>query len=101
MSIENMQAFRMSSLVLINARLLQEIRSQTLPDVSPLRRLLNDAALQSRSLTDEFLTQWHEIEFYHDFVPIFRLARRVLLTMPADAKVEVALEKLANTAISI
>lgn len=101
MSTENMQAFRMSSLVLINAMLLQEVLSQNLHDVRPLRRLLNDAAMQSQSLTDEFLTQWHEIEFNHDFVPIFRLARRVLLTMPADAKVEVALEKMANTAISI
>jgi len=76
--------------------LFQEIISQTEGEVRTIQQ-----TLESRNLSTAFANQWRIIEKRVDFVPIFNVARQLLLRMPASPEVQGALRELANTALQL
>ena len=95
MSTSDLRLYRVASLTLVNAMLFQEILSRTKP-VATLRQ-----TLESPDLVDKFSGEWKTIEVEVDFVPIFRIARQVLLSLPATPETYEALRRLADSAIKI
>jgi hypothetical protein len=64
--------------------------------VEPLRRIL-----QSPDLTSAFINHWQYITDEINYVPIFKVARELLLALPANPDVEKALQFLAEKALDI
>ena len=70
---------RISSLVLVNAMIFQEILSNHREfSVAPLEKLINE-----ENVLSAFSSQWREI-LKINYYPIFHLARELLLQIPAD-----------------
>jgi hypothetical protein len=87
--------YRVASLTLVNAMLFQELISQR-ESVKTLRH-----TLESTDTVSEFSAQWKYIENNVDFVPIFKVARDILLALPASPETDKALRRLAESAIKI
>lgn len=95
MSTDELRIYRVASLTLFDAMLFQEILSQRVK-VKTLREVLD-----SSDLAGAFAKEWKEIEVYHDFIPIFRVARRILLALPSTPETYEALRRLGKSAIKI
>ena len=95
MTSDDLKIFRVASLTLANAMLFQELLSQR----TRVKTLLHTA--NSLHIADEFVKQWKYIEKEIDFIPIFRVAREILLALPATPETERALRRLAQSAIKI
>jgi hypothetical protein len=95
MTNDDRRIYRVASLTLVNAMLFQELISQREP-VKTLRH-----TLESTDSVSEFNSQWKYIENNVNFVPIFKVARDILLTLPASPETDKALRRLAESAIKI
>ena len=95
MTSDDLKIFRVASLTLANAMLFQELLSQR----TKVKTLLHTA--NALHIADEFVRQWKYIEKEIDFIPIFRVAREILLALPATPETERALRRLAQSAIKI
>lgn len=87
--------FRVASLTLVNAMLFQEVISQK----EPIKTLRD--TIESKDIVGEFVSQWKQIEKKINFVPIFKVAREILLALPASPETDNALRQLSSAAISI
>jgi hypothetical protein len=76
--------------------LFQEIIAQSESNVKTVRQ-----TLESRNLSDEFSKQWKYIQEHVDFVPIFSIAREILLRLPSSPETERAFRDLADTSIQL
>lgn len=95
MTKEDLRIYRIASLTLVNAMLFQELISQRVA-VKTLRQ-----TIESLDIVGEFSDVWKHIEQEVDFVPIFKVAREILLALPASPETDKALRRLARTAIKI
>ena len=95
MTKEDLRIYRIASLTIINAMLFQELLSQKVA-VKTLRQ-----TIESLDIVEEFNSVWRHIEKEVDFVPIFKVAREILLALPASPETDKALRRLAATAIKI
>jgi len=92
----DLRIYRIASLILANAMLFQEIIAQSESNVKTVRQ-----TLESRNLSDEFSKQWKYIQEHVDFVPIFSIAREILLRLPSSPETELAFRELADTSIQL
>ena len=95
MTNDDRRIYRVASLTLANAMLFQEIVSQRVA-VKTLRQ-----TMESLDIVGEFNRVWKHIEREVDFVPIFKVAREILLALPASPETGRALRRLAKSAIKI
>lgn len=95
MTSDDRRIYRVASLTLANAMLFQEIVSQRVA-VKTLRK-----TMESLDIVGEFNRVWKHIEREVDFVPIFKVAREILLALPASPETGRALRRLAKSAIKI
>jgi hypothetical protein len=95
MSSIDLRIYRVASLTLVNAMLFQELVSQRVK-VKTLRE-----TVEASDLVGEFDKQWKYIENEIDFAPIFKVAREILLTLPTSPETDMALRRLAESAIRI
>ena len=92
----DLRIYRIAALILANAMLFQEIIAQSKGEVKTLRQ-----TLESGNLSDAFSEQWNYIEENVDFVPIFNVARQILLRLSSAPETERALRELAETSIKL
>ncbi len=95
MSSEDLRTLRVASLTLANAMLFQELLSQKIK----VKTLGQTAS--ALHISNELEKQWKYIEKNIDFVPIFRVARDILLALPSTPETERSLRRLAQSAIKI
>jgi hypothetical protein len=95
MSSDDLRVIRVASLTLANAMLFQELLSQK----SKIKTLGQTAS--ALHISAELERQWKYIEKEIDFVPIFKVAREILLALPATPETERSLRRLAQSAIKI
>jgi hypothetical protein len=91
----DLRIYRVASLTLANAMLFQELLSQRVK-VKTLHE-----TVEASDLVGEFNNQWRFIENEIDFAPIFKVAREILLTLPASPETDAALRRLAESAMRI
>jgi hypothetical protein len=89
-------AANLAALTLANAFIFQEELAQTNTDVEPIRRLLAKSNFQTATAD-----HWQFICDTINYVPIFNLAREVLLAIPSNADSATALKTLARQALDI
>lgn len=89
-------AVRLSSLIIANAMIFQEQLAASNPSVKPLARLLDDT-----DFTIALTEHWRYIIEHIDYVPIFKLAREIIVSLPSNAEVDQALRHLAVVAKQI
>jgi len=87
---------RIASLTLVNAMVFQEVASAYVKGVEPLRK-----TLQSTDLASAFIGHWQYITDEINYVPIFKIAREILLTLPSNPDIEKALRFLGERALDI
>ena len=92
---DKLRIYRVACLTLFNALLFEEILSQQ-KHVKTLREVLD-----SHDPVGVLVDQWKEIETDIDFVPIFKVARRILLTLPSTPETYGAIRRLGESAIKI
>ena len=89
-------AANLAALTLANALIFQEELSQVDSRVEPIRRLLAQTDFQTATAD-----HWGFICDNINYVPIFHLAREVLLAVPSNADSSAALRTLARQALEI
>jgi hypothetical protein len=89
-------AAKLAALTLANAFIFQEQLSQANAEVEPLRRLL-----EKRDFHSAVADHWKFICETINYVPIFSLARDVLIAIPSSADNVLALKTLAKYALQI
>ena len=87
---------RIASLTLVNAMVFQEVASAYVKGVEPLRK-----TLQFPDITSAFIGHWQYITDEINYVPIFKIAREIMLTVPSNPDIEKALRFLAERALDI
>lgn len=87
---------KIAGLTILNAMVFQEVLSAQEPRVDSLH-----TTLQSEDLVAAFAEQWQHILQDIDYVPIFKVARELLLALPADADVLAALSFMGTRALAI
>lgn len=87
---------RIASLTLVNAMVFQEVASAYVKGVEPLRK-----TLQSPDIASAFIGHWQYIIDEINYVPIFKIAREIILTLPASPDIDKALRFLAEKALDI
>ena len=87
--------YRVACLTIINAMLFQELLAKSKP-IKTLRQ-----TVECLDVLAELNTEWKKIEEEIDFVPIFRIARAILLTFPSAPETNKALITLARSALKI
>lgn len=92
---DDLRIYRVASLTLVNAMLFQEVISQR-ERVKTLRE-----TIESKDIVGAFNLQWKYIENKIDFIPIFKVAREILLALPSSPETDKALKRLAESAIKI
>jgi hypothetical protein len=92
---DDRRVYRVASLTLVNAMLFQEILSQR-TQVATLRQ-----TIESLDIVGKFNQIWKHIEKEVDFVPIFNVARKILLALPSSPETDKALRRLVQSAIRI
>jgi hypothetical protein len=90
MSSDDLRVIRVASLTLANAMLFQELLSQK----SKIKTLGQTAS--ALHISNELEKQWKYIEKEIDFVPIFKVAREILLALPATPETERSLRKTGS-----
>ena len=89
-------AANLAALTLANAFIFQEQLAQADSQVEPIRRLLSQRDFQGRTAD-----HWKFICDSINYIPIFHLARDVLLAIPPNADTAKALRTLAQQALDI
>lgn len=89
-------AANLAALTLANAFIFQEQLAQADSQVEPIRRLLSQRDFQGRTAD-----HWKFICDSINYIPIFHLARDVLLAIPSNADTAKALRTLAQQALDI
>jgi hypothetical protein len=74
----------------------QEVASAYVKGVEPLRK-----TLQSSDIASAFIGHWQYITDEINYVPIFKIAREIMLTVPSNPDIEKALRFLAERALDI
>jgi len=87
---------RIAGLAIVNAMVFQEVASAYDQRVEPLRKIL-----QSPDISSAFINHWQYITDKINYVPIFKVARDLLLALPANPDIEKALRFLAERALDI
>jgi len=87
---------KLAALMLANAFIFQEQLSSLNGQVKPIRELLN-----RRDFIGATGDLWNLIVKEIDYVPIFTVARDILLSMPSDADTDRSIRKLATRALDI
>jgi hypothetical protein len=95
MSNDRLRIYRVACLTIFNAMLFQEILSRH-KGVKTLREVLD-----SYDPVGVLAGEWKKIERDIDFVPIFKVARKILLTLPSTPETYEALRRLGESAIKI
>src|SRR5439155_22904252 len=95
-SAAGLRVLRMALLTVVNAMLFQEVLSQSEQGVKTLRQTLAEP-----DPVGEFDKQWDYISKEIDFAPIFKIARQILLRLPAAPETQASLNRLAQSAIEI
>ncbi len=91
---DDLRVCRIASLTLVNALIFQEILSSNESSVKTLRRTLEEA-----SLVDAFSEIWKHILFDIDYIPIFKVAREILLELPSGPQTDKAIQFLGKVAL--
>lgn len=87
---------KLAALMVANAFIFQEQLSALRAEVKPIRSLL-----AGRDFVGRTAAHWQMITEDIDYVPIFTVARDILLSLPADSGTETALRKLAERSLFI
>jgi len=87
---------RVSGLVILNAMVFQEVLAGLEPKVLTLRRVLD-----AQNAASAFSDHWLYIVDNVNYVPIFKVARELLISLSANADVDATLRRLAQTASRI
>jgi hypothetical protein len=87
---------KIAGLTIANAMVFQEVLAASDGRVTPLRRSLGES-----DPVAALAQHWEFIEAEIDYVPIFEVARRILLALPADHAVEDAIRYLGERALEI
>ncbi len=87
---------QIAGLTIVNAMVFQEVLAASNSRVVPLRKTLAE-----KDVVSALSTHWTFIEKEIDYVPIFRVARDLLLALPANEDIENALRYLADRALEI
>lgn len=87
---------KLAALMLANAFIFQEQLSSLHKKVKPIRSLLAERDFISRSAT-----HWQMIIDEIDYVPIFTVARDILLSLPSSADTDASIRRLATRALDI
>jgi hypothetical protein len=85
-----------AALTIANAMVFQEVLAASDGRVQPLR-----TSLSAPNPVTALANHWDYIEQNIDYVPIFAVARRLLLALPADSSVEAAVQTLAAQSLLI
>jgi hypothetical protein len=89
-------AARIAALTLVNAMVFQEVLSAQDTRVSPLRR-----SLRAKDITSELASHWQFILDDIDYVPIFKVARELLESLPGNADLDDSIRFLSQKALEI
>jgi len=89
-------AARVAALTLANAFVFQEQLAAVEKRVKPLRRVLTE-----KDVIGAFAQHWDFICEKINYVPIFRIAREILLVLPSGTDSEEAVKRLAQLALEI
>jgi len=91
---DNLRVCRIASLTLANAFVFQEILSSNEASVKTLRRTLEES-----NPVNAFSDVWKHILTDIDYIPIFRIAREVLLELPSAPCTDKAIQFLSVVAL--
>jgi hypothetical protein len=89
-------ATQIAGLTLVNAMVFHEVLSGWNPKVKPLRK-----AMLGGDPVTRLAAHWEMIETEIDYVPIFHVARELLLELPASKEINAAIKYLADRALEI
>src|SRR5271166_3113338 len=89
-------ASKLAALMLANAFIFQEQLSAVEAKVRPIRYYLT-----RQDFVGEVIAHWTMIVDEIDYVPIFKVARDILLAMPGDIDTERAMRNLARRSLDI
>lgn len=89
-------AAKLAALTLANALIFQEVLSEADLRVEPIRRLLQKSDFQTA-----LANHWGLICDQINYVPIFHIARAILVAIPSNASTVSALRKLAEQSLQI
>jgi hypothetical protein len=87
---------RIASLTLANAMIFQEVASAYVKGIDPLRK-----TMQSPDFISALISHWQYINDNINYVPIFNIAKEILLTLPSNPDIDKALKFLAEKALDI
>ena len=87
---------KIAGLTVLNALVFQEVLSGEDARVEPLRR-----SLDAEDMIGRLSEHWRMILDEIDYVPIFRVARDLLITLPANEDIEQAVRYMAERALNI
>jgi len=93
---DDLRVCRIASLVIINALIFQEVLSSHEHSVNTIRRTLDDSDIIS-----SFSYTWKYILDDINYVPIFRIAREILLELSSNPESENAIQILSDAALLI
>lgn len=91
---DDLRVCRIASLTLANALIFQEVLASHEPTVKTIRRTLDES-----DLVTAFSKVWRHILDDINYIPIFRVAREILLELPSGPGTEKALHLLADVAL--
>lgn len=87
---------KLAALMLANAFIFQEQLAAIERDVKPIRRMLAE-----KDFITNTADHWHMIIDSINYVPIFKVARDILLSLPESAETQAAVRQLAERALEI
>lgn len=87
---------KLAALMLANAFIFQEQLSSLEEKVKPIR-----AILAERDFVGKTAAHWQLIIHEINYVPIFKVARDILLTLPSHADTDLSIRHLAQRALDI
>jgi transcription elongation factor GreA-like protein len=87
---------KLSALMLANAFIFQQQLANIHESVQPIR-----AVLTERDFIGKTASHWQMIIDEINYVPIFKVARDILLSLPANHETEVSVKRLAQRALEI
>jgi len=93
---DDLRVCRIASLTFINALIFQEILASYEPTVETIRR-----ALDETDLLTSFTQTWGHILDDINYIPIFKIARELLLELPSGPETEKSMMLLAEVALQI
>lgn len=91
-------AIYISSIVLINAMLFQEILSMNCEKVKPLKQIISKKNASRSNISDRLRKEWKMIQEEIDYIPIFNMAENVLENFSSSNDVQKSLEEMSKIA---